>query len=229
MSWCNETKSRHPWRFEITHLPGKSSLAADATSRHPSPSGSTNSTSSAVGEPEMIEDAVMDSIQTDAQELGSISWPLLVQATAADQSFTRLLTSIEHEGGIDSKDPALASLSPFCESIYAYKGVLLYQDRVIVPKSLRHRVLQLLHAAHQGTSSMEQRARATVFWPGMSKDITRERCVACNRNTPSLAATPPIPLRPPSTLFEAIFADFFVYGGVTTSLSGTASQAGWRC
>lgn len=49
----------------------------------------------------------------------------------------------------------------------------------------------------------------------MSKDIreTRERFADCNRNAPSQAATPPQPSSPPSTPFEAVFADFFDYGG----------------
>jgi len=29
-----------PWRFDMKHLPGKTSHAANATSRHPSPTGS---------------------------------------------------------------------------------------------------------------------------------------------------------------------------------------------
>ena len=49
----------------------------------------------------------------------------------------------------------------------------------------------------------------------VSKDIraTRERCADCNRNPPSQAATPPLPSSPPLTPFEAVFADFFDYGG----------------
>ena len=60
---------------------------------------------------------------------------------------------------------------PFCEGYYILDGVILYNDRVVVPASLRHIVLSALHAAHQGTSAMERRARATVFWPGMTRDI----------------------------------------------------------
>ncbi|XP_032241925.1 uncharacterized protein K02A2.6-like [Nematostella vectensis] len=62
---------------------------------------------------------------------------------------------------------------------------------------------------------MEQRARSIVYWPGMSNDIrvTREKCHDCNRNASSQARTPPLPTAPPSTPFEAVFADFFDYKG----------------
>ena len=95
-----------------------------------------------------------------------------------------------------------------CTSIYSQDGVLMYNDRVVVPESLCHNVLQHLH-------SMEQRTRAIVYWPGMSKDIqeTRNRYAKCNCNAPSQAATPPKPSTPPSTPFDKIFADFFDYGG----------------
>ena len=115
----------------------------------------------------------------------------------------------------DRNDPTLAPLWPACESFYVHDGVLLYQDQVVVPSSLRNHILRHLHAAHRGTSTIEQRAQAIVYWPGMSQDIreTREGCTDCNRNAPSQAATPPLPSTRPSTPFEAVFADFFDYGG----------------
>ncbi|XP_048589654.1 uncharacterized protein LOC125573262 [Nematostella vectensis] len=205
-----------PWRFTITHRPGKSNQAADATSRHPSPSGSTNSlATSTPSVPDMVESALMASIRNDAHDLGAISWPILAQETATDPCLGHLLRLIEQDVVVDPNDPALSSLGHLCESIYAQDGVLLLNDRVVVPMSLRKRVLQHLHAAHQGASTMEQQARAIVFWPGMSRDIqgTRDGCTDCNRNAPSQAATPPLPTSPPSTPFEAVYADFFDFGG----------------
>ena len=182
-----------PWRFEIRHLPGKSNHAADATSRHPSQSSTENTVSlGSPSFPDIAELALMNTIRNDTQELGTISWSLLLTETAADVSLGPLQRSVEQGKPIASDDPTLTSLRPICKSLYAEEGVLLYQDSVVVLPSLRHRVLQNLHAAHQGTSSMEQRARAIVYWPGISKDIreTTEGCADCNRKAPSQAATP---------------------------------------
>ena len=194
-----------PWRFDIVHLPGKSNPAADAASRHPSPSGLVNSLSlDPVTVPDFIESALMMSIRHDAKKLGTLPW-----------SLKRPPRTQKGVNEFDRSDDALASFWPIRDSLYTQEGVLLFQDRVVIPSSLRPRVLAHLHAAHQGTSTMEQRARAIVYWPGMSNDIrnTREGCTHCNRNAPSQAATPLIPSPPPSTPFEAVFADFFDYGG----------------
>ena len=219
-----------PWRFDIKHLPGKSNLAADATSRHPSPSNEVNSAScQSLNVTDIAESAVMASICSEAEELGHISWSTIAQETAADASLAQLVKLIgQGERNFDSTNPVLASLWPLRESIYVHEGVLLYQDRVVVPASLRPRILQHLHAAHQGSSTMEQPARAIVYWPGMSNDIrdTRYACTDCNRNAPSQPATPPLPASPPSTPFEAVFADFFDYGGKHNLVVGDR-LSGW--
>ena len=156
-----------PWRFDIKHLPGKANHAADATSRHPSPFGSVHSTSlGASSIPNLVESALLASIRQDTQDIGTISWSLLGRETASDTALSSLLKLIaQGTPSLARNDHSLAPPWPICESMYAQEGVLLYQDRVIVPSSLRSRVPRNLHVAHQGTSMMAQRARAIVFWP----------------------------------------------------------------
>ena len=135
-----------------------------------------------------------------------------------DLVLNHLLHAIECE--FDSASPktncvGLDQYLPFCEGNNILDGVILYNDRIVVPVSLRPKVLSALHAAHQGTSAMKRRARATVFWPGTTRDIhhVRDSCAHCNRNAPSQAAPPPMPSNPPTTPFEQILADYFEYGG----------------
>ena len=85
---------------------------------------------------------------------------------------------------------------------------------IVVPVSLQDTVLQAMHSAHQGMSAMQQRARTTFFWLGMTQGINniRNSCVHCNRNASSQAAIRPMLNNPPTTPFEYIFADYFHYG-----------------
>eukprot|EP00794_Sanderia_malayensis_P001442 gene1442-1587_t len=122
------------WRYDIVHRPGKSNQAADATSRHPSTP--TPDSSHSLGTPSVValaKTALMASIRDDATSLCAISWSVLAEETARDASLGHALNLLEHKGTVDSRDPALSSLSPVCKSLHAQEGVLLYDDRVVVP------------------------------------------------------------------------------------------------
>ena len=60
----------------------------------------------------------------------------------------------------------------------------MYDDRLVIPKGIRDRVLDVLHAARQGRFSMLHRAAQTVFWLGYTANIKRGK----------RAATPATPL-----------------------------------
>ena len=112
----------------------------------------------------------MAAIERDAYGITTLSCSHIAQETAADTLMAHLLLLIER--GIteaNKNDPSIAPFWPIRDFLYTQDGVILSKDRVVVPPSLQHIVLQHLHAAHQGTSSMEQRARGIVYWPGMSK------------------------------------------------------------
>ena len=63
---------------------------------------------------------------------------------------------------------------------------------------------------------MTARASASVFWPGISSDIAkqRERCYHCNRMMPSQPAAPPTPLILPDYPFQSVCADYFHHIGI---------------
>ena len=193
-----------PWCFRIFHLPGKENPAADATSRHPS---------TATAEPLVGDEAcIAAAIRRDAKSTSSITWDQLASETSKDVSMLKLKEAI-HNGFPDAccLDADIATCWRYRHGLYELDGLIVYNDRVVIPPSLCHATLDALHSAHQGASSMGARARTILFGPGMTADIERVRqsCRDCIKNAPSQAQLPSVESPPPSTPFDMIHADFF--------------------
>ena len=197
-----------PWQFEIEYMPGKTNLAADAASRYPSP----YSTVSALEMHEEQESLLGAIINQEVQKTMSLNWEDLARETGKDPVLSKVVTHLV-DGGTQDSFPS--EYARYENALYVHEDVVMYKDRVVVPKQMRPIVLKNLHAAHQGVSAMEQRAQALMFWPGITYDIhmIRAKCDTCNRNAPSQAELLSEPAQPPSTPFEKVFADYFVFAG----------------
>ena len=103
----------------------------------------------------------------------------------------------------------------FSQHLYEVDGVVMMNNRIVVPKSLREQILQSLHAAHQGIGAMCQRASDSVFWPNISVDITRIRneCHHCHRMAKSNAMEAPEDIIPPEFPFQKVCCDYFTFLG----------------
>ena len=200
-------------RFEVAHFAGVANQAADATSRHPVPCDYLATIASAdCASLDHEETAFLAAVEQDISRNFCLRWAELAHETDSDDALKKLLPAIQSEFPSNYSGSAqVRSYLPFRYGYFVQNGVVLYYDRIVIPLSLRRKVLSILHSADQEVSAMECRARATVFWPGMAKDIqaVRSSCVHCNRNAPSQAALPPMGSTPPTTPFEKIFADFF--------------------
>ena len=67
------------------------------------------------------------------------------------------------------------SVSPYInyrDEISYHNGVLLKADRIIVPTSMRQEIKTLIHQGHLGIEKCLHRARRSVFWPNITRDIT---------------------------------------------------------
>ena len=169
---------------------------------------------------------LMAAISSEAENFITVSWDMLAEETKKDKSLATLKMAIEE--GFTRVYENISEYMRYKDSLYITEDVILYQDRVVVPSSLRATILQGLHSAHQGVSSMQSRAQSIVFWPGMTLDIQdiRTKCRECNRNAPSQAPTPSEAATPPLTPFEQVFADFFELAGHHYLVAGDR-LSGW--
>ena len=216
------------YRFKMIHVPGMKNKAADTLSRHPSDSCDTRAPVDIAAclqecpAPKASWRYFLSGISsTEAvdslQSFHAVTWDGVREATNSDPSMRKLLEHIEH-GFPETKSSLSIELQPyfrFHTDLYTVDGVALYKDRIIIPPALRESVLNVLHSAHQGVTSMLSRADSTVFWPGITPAIIhlRNKCHDCNRMAPSQPSAPPTPAIRPTYPFQSVCADFFDHHG----------------
>ena len=89
--------------------------------------------------------------------------------------------------------------------------------RVFIPRSLRNRVKENLHAAHQrDLTRVKMRANQHIYWPSMAAEIKSylDQCNFCQMNRPSQPKEPMLVSDPPTYPFEKVAADYFLSGGM---------------
>ena len=61
------------------------------------------------------------------------------------------------------------------------QGLLMKGNRLVVPLTMRIDVLEKLHDAHQGITKCRERAKASVWWPGLSHQLEEvvKQCPTC--------------------------------------------------
>ena len=93
--------------------------------------------------------------------------------------------------------------------LYMISNVPFKGRKMLIPVKLRLRILEGLHAVHQGVSSMAANARERLFWPRLDADLrqVRSQCRLCNQNAHSQPSELPIIPPEPELPFEQVAAD----------------------
>ena len=100
------------------------------------------------------------------------------------------------------------------EEIYCLEGVIIKDNKILIPRQLRAEVLESLHSAHQGVNGMPANTRR-LFWPGLGASVRQTRAQCCTCNT-IVSSQPREPLMLPADLefpFQQTVVDFVEING----------------
>ena len=115
------------------------------------------------------------------------------------------------------RDTTESALKPYWKvrmSLTICDNLLLYNNRIVVPATLRNETLSLLHRGHQGVERSRSRAKTSVWWPCMSSEVKQyvENCQECAKQS-HIPKAPLIPTPLPDYPWQQIGADLFELGG----------------
>ena len=207
-----------PYEFKIIHVPGKSNNAPDAMSRYP---GNTTSQDSE----DLKADHCVDAHFSAAFAAlggnmvpGSIDWTTINNACAHDEECVQLVKVIE-QGFPKTRNELPELLRRYYQmrdDLYVLENAVFKGRKILIPKQLRARVLEGLHAAHQGVVGMKANARERLFWPGLDADlkVLRDQCERCAVNAPSQPDEPMLITSIPEMPFQQVVTDFYVTNGM---------------
>ena len=206
------------YNFTIRYCPGKLHAGADALSRYPV---HRHDEISAISD--ICESEIRSLVQHAINSIGAVSDnnSTIITLDKVELECLQDANYIELHRLVSSGFPDERMQTPDCAKLFwplAQKGLLttlggmvLYQERIVIPKSLRTYIIRVLHSAHQGCTGMIARATTSVYWPGIRKDIMnyQTNCRTCIEIAPSQARQPlqltPLPERP----FQIICSDIF--------------------
>ena len=165
--------------YSVHHVPGKHLYTADTLSRAPV-AGDVDDTLQK--EVEVFVNAVVErSLPATEQRLNT--YRCAQEQDPVCQQF------IEHcRKGWPRKGLVKPDIAPYWKvrgSLTVCNRLLLYDHRIVVPKSLQEETKQKIHAGHQGIQRCRARVAASVWWPGVSQQIaqTVQQCAECAKNS----------------------------------------------
>ncbi|KAB0790533.1 hypothetical protein PPYR_15066 [Photinus pyralis] len=107
---------------------------------------------------------------------------LFRQETKSDTDLQTVMTYIQHGWPKYDKIPnQLKFYYSIRDTLFVINDLLFRNETVVVPKSLRSKMLKLIHCSHFGIEKCKLRAKSVLFWPHMFKEIEDvvKNCSSC--------------------------------------------------
>lgn len=155
--------------FVVKYLPGHLN-AADILSRSPGAESYNN-------DYESTEQFVCYVAQNSVPKAMTIAE--IQEASEKDKTICKIRECIEKNKW--TKEGELKPYFIVRKDLTVHESIILKGRKLVIPRKLRQRILQLAHESHQGVLKTKQLLREKVWWPRMDKDLEEmiKTCHAC--------------------------------------------------
>ncbi|XP_008486716.1 uncharacterized protein K02A2.6-like, partial [Diaphorina citri] len=193
------------YNLDVTYLPGTKMYIADLLSRNFVDTTDEN---------EMIS---KNHIHNLYQEPTLLNTTLVGEHTLKDPDLSKVLNFTSqgwpNKKNMLPKNEIIRHFHKLKNELIVSESVLYYNDRMVIPNSLKRLALQALHVGHLGVTKTILRAKDTMYWININNDIESfiKNCFPCQENLPQKTREPLIPHELPKFPFQTLFIDIMTY------------------
>lgn len=194
--------------YNIIHVPGKALITADTLSRAPIRRPLTAEETQMEGEVQIFINAVRDNLPASQSKLQQIG-----EHQRQDAICSQLIRQCQR--GWPRQEELSQQLKPYWEhqgELHMNGDLLMKGRRIVIPETLQNEMLARLHEGHMGVSKCKLRAQQSVWWLGLSAQITKlvSNCETCLKYQ-QLHPEPMIPSELPKRPWQKVGADMFYW------------------
>ncbi|XP_061127410.1 uncharacterized protein K02A2.6-like [Syngnathus typhle] len=195
------------YSYSISHTPGKALLTADTLSRAP-----VNQETDSKATEELLNDTNIYVNEIVKNLPASSTYITQLKEEQKNDSVCSELMSFCQRGWPDYSRliGPIKAYWPHRDTLTVHDELLLKGTRLVIPTTMRDKVLVALHEGHQGMSRCRQRAKEAVWWPGLSSQINElvKNCTTCIKERVN-PVEPLMPSELPERPWQKVGADLF--------------------
>ncbi|UYV64811.1 K02A2.6-like [Cordylochernes scorpioides] len=189
--------------FKLQYKPGKYLIVADTLSRDTHPMDELPTP--------FLEDKRM--VKMVCVNISDEKLVAMQKDTREDPALVKVIDYVIEGWPICKKDvdEDAKVFFDFRHRLYLWNDLLCIGSAIVIPKTQRNNMLNLLHQSHQGISAIQGLARESLFWPRMSIDIAEKvkNCEICQKYQKSKIRQPLKPFPVPDYPWQTVSLDIF--------------------
>lgn len=161
-----------PYSFTIKFISGKKLYVADLLSRQCAPTATKE------------DESMLDVVHTvNEVKINPKTVDQYIKSTKEDEALSNVLYFYKNgwPNNYTSNIHELNHYFSIRNDITVQSDLVYYNDRLVVPQSLRRYTLQTLHETHLGFNKLKLKVQELIYWPGLISDLKNliSSCATC--------------------------------------------------